>query len=86
MAESIRTFGFNVPVLVGSNLNIIVGHARTDAAKLLKPATVPVIPLTHLTGGNFYFLQLPKEKSVTHFTSSMAETSSWFVCLGVIVR
>lgn len=49
IAESIRTFGFNVPILVDSKLNIVAGHARTDAAKLLKLATVPVIRLANLT-------------------------------------
>jgi DNA modification methylase len=49
IAQSIRTFGFNVPILVDSDLSIIAGHARTDAAKLLKLAIVPVIRLAHLT-------------------------------------
>jgi DNA modification methylase len=49
IAQSIRTFGFNVPILVDSKLNIIAGHARADAAKQLKLATVPAIRLAHLT-------------------------------------
>jgi hypothetical protein len=28
IAESIRVFGFNVPILVDRNLNVIAGHGR----------------------------------------------------------
>ena len=35
IADSIRTFGFNNPVLIGEDLQIITGHGRVDAAKLL---------------------------------------------------
>src|SRR5258708_1972618 len=49
IARSIRTFGFNVPILVDVDLNVIAGHGRLLAAKLLHIDQVPVIKLEHLT-------------------------------------
>jgi site-specific DNA-methyltransferase (adenine-specific) len=45
VARSIRTFGFNVPILCDQNLEIIAGHTRWKAAKDLGLKTVPVIIL-----------------------------------------
>jgi ParB-like chromosome segregation protein Spo0J len=50
LADSIRTFGFNVPLLIKSNLTVIAGHCRLLAAELLGITEVPVICLDHLTG------------------------------------
>ena len=49
IAKSIASFGFNVPVLVGANLNVIAGHGRVLAAKQLGLTEVPTIRLDHLT-------------------------------------
>ncbi|MBI4595995.1 MAG: ParB N-terminal domain-containing protein [Candidatus Tectomicrobia bacterium] len=43
VAESIRSFGFNVPILCDQNLTIIAGHTRWKAAKKLGMGKVPVI-------------------------------------------
>lgn len=45
VARSIRTFGFNVPILCDQNLTIVAGHTRWKAAKKLGLQTVPVIML-----------------------------------------
>ena len=45
VAQSIRTFGFNVPILCDQKLVIIAGHTRWKAAKKLDLKTVPVIVL-----------------------------------------
>lgn len=45
VARSIRTFGFNVPILCDQNLTIIAGHTRWKAAKELGLKAVPVIVL-----------------------------------------
>jgi len=45
VAQSIRTFGFNVPILCDQNLVIIAGHTRWKAAKELDLKAVPVIVL-----------------------------------------
>ena len=49
IAKSIETFGFNVPILVDSNLNVIAGHGRLLACKRLGWREVPTIRLDHLT-------------------------------------
>jgi DNA modification methylase len=43
IANSIKEFGFNQPIVVDKNKVIIVGHGRYEAAKLLKMDDVPVI-------------------------------------------
>jgi ParB-like chromosome segregation protein Spo0J len=45
VVQSIRTFGFNVPILCDQNLTIIAGHTRWKAAKEVGLETVPVIVL-----------------------------------------
>jgi len=49
IAGSIREFGFTNPVLIGPENDIIAGHGRVMAARLLKLDTVPCIRLGHLT-------------------------------------
>ena len=56
VAESIRQFGFKVPIVVDKNNVIIAGHTRWKAAGMLALETVPVIradDLTELIGENF---------------------------------
>ena len=43
VAESIRSFGFNVPILCDQNLTIVAGHTRWKAAQKLGMEKVPVI-------------------------------------------
>jgi DNA modification methylase len=49
IAESIRIFGFNVPVLVDRDLNVIAGHGRLLACRELAITQVPTLCLDHLT-------------------------------------
>jgi hypothetical protein len=48
IAGSIKTFGFVNPVLIGDDDEIIAGHGRLAAAKLLGLAAVPTVRLSHL--------------------------------------
>jgi ParB-like chromosome segregation protein Spo0J len=48
VAASIREFGFNNPVLIGEDGEIIAGHGRVEAAKLLGLDSVPTVRLAHL--------------------------------------
>lgn len=43
VANSIRQFGFKVPVVIDSNYEIVCGHTRWKAAKLLKLETIPCV-------------------------------------------
>lgn len=49
VANSIREFGFKVPIVATADGVIIAGHTRFKAAKLLKMKTVPVIIADKLT-------------------------------------
>jgi len=49
IAASIRTFGFNNPVLIDEDGVIIAGHGRVAAAISLGIETVPVIRLDHMS-------------------------------------
>ena len=49
IATSIETFGFNVPILVDADLNVIAGHGRLLACKRLGWREVPTIRLDHLS-------------------------------------
>src|ERR1700756_3271024 len=49
VAKSIETFGFNVPILVDADLNVICGHGRLLAARELGMTEVPTLCLDHLT-------------------------------------
>lgn len=48
IADSIRRFGFTNPVLVSDDDEIIAGHGRVEAAKLLQMKSVPTVRLSHL--------------------------------------
>jgi DNA modification methylase len=49
IAESIARFGFNSPVLIDENFEIIVGHGRVEAAKLVGLTEVPTVCLKHMS-------------------------------------
>ena len=48
IASSIERFGFTNPVLVTDDGEIIAGHGRVEAAKLLGMREVPTLALSHL--------------------------------------
>lgn len=49
IAASIQRFGFANPVLISDDGEIIAGHGRVEAAKLLGWSSVPTIALSHLS-------------------------------------
>ena len=49
IAESIRRFGFNNPVLVDGAGKIVAGHGRVEAARVVGMTHVPVLRLEHMT-------------------------------------
>jgi len=48
IAASITRFGFNNPILIADDGEIVAGHGRLAAAKLLGLETVPTLRLSHL--------------------------------------
>jgi DNA modification methylase len=49
IARSIQTFGFNVPVLIDSNSQVIAGHGRVLACKDVGFTDVPAVRVNHLS-------------------------------------
>jgi ParB-like chromosome segregation protein Spo0J len=49
IAQSIESFGFNVPLLIDDEQKVIAGHGRLLAERKLGWETVPAIRLSHLT-------------------------------------
>src|SRR6476469_665289 len=49
IAKSIERFGFANPVLISDENEIIAGHGRADAAKLLGLEMIPTVRLSSLT-------------------------------------
>ena len=49
IANSIERFGFNNPVLISDEDEIVAGHGRVEAAKLLGKHSVPTLRLSHLS-------------------------------------
>ena len=49
IANSIKEFGFNNPILVDEKKGIIAGHGRFEAAVRLGFVHVPIVKLSHLT-------------------------------------
>ncbi len=49
IANSIKAFGFNVPVLIDGDLKVIAGHGRLLACRELGWTEVPTIRLDHLS-------------------------------------
>jgi DNA modification methylase len=69
IATSIETFGFTAPILINKNNQIIAGHGRYEAAKLLGLTQVPVICLEHLTEAQVTAYMLADNK--------LTDRSSW---------
>ena len=69
IARSIDTFGFNVPILVDANLNVIAGHGRVLACRELGWTEVPTICLEHLSSA--------QAKAYMIADNKLTDNSSW---------
>src|SRR5215468_4689870 len=65
MCESIREFGFKIPVLARSSGEVVDGHLRLKAAKKLGITEVPVIPCDEWTDAQVKAFRLMVNRSVT---------------------
>ena len=52
IAKSIERFGHTNPILIDDGGQIIAGHGRVEAAKLLGIESVPALRLSHLSAAN----------------------------------
>jgi DNA modification methylase len=69
IASSIRQFGFVNPILIDAEGNVIAGHGRLAAAKLLGMTEVPVIEISHLMPEQIRAYRLADNR--------LAELASW---------
>jgi hypothetical protein len=69
IAGSIRNFGFNNPVLVDDGNELIAGHGRLEAAKLLGLDSVPALRLSHLTAA--------EQRAYVIADNRIAENAGW---------
>ena len=49
LAASLKQFGFNSPILIDGAGEVVAGHGRLEAAKMIGLAEVPTISVSHLT-------------------------------------
>lgn len=69
VAQSIKEFGFRVPIVIDNNNVVVCGHTRLKAAKQLNMETVPVTIVDDLTEEQVKAFRLADNKT--------AEKSSW---------
>jgi DNA modification methylase len=69
IAASIRAFGFNVPVLIDGQSQIVAGHGRVQACQELGIRVVPTISLSHLT--------TMQAKAFVLADNQLTDNSSW---------
>ena len=69
IASSIKEFGFNNPILIDAENEVIAGHGRLLASELLNMEEVPCIVLGHLTKA--------QKKAYVIADNRLAELASW---------
>lgn len=69
IASSIEEFGFTNPVLIDAKSQIIAGHGRVEAARLLKLKEVPTIRLEHLSEA--------QKRAYILVDNKLAENAGW---------
>lgn len=69
IVESMRRFGFVVPILINADGTITAGHGRWEAAKILGLKEVPTICLSHLNEAEIIALMIADNR--------LTETSTW---------
>src|SRR5690242_5200129 len=62
IADSIREFGFVMPVVIDDSNHVVIGHGRVLAAKRLSMTKVPVIQLHHLSKAQLKALRIADNK------------------------
>jgi len=75
IAKSIKEFGFKQPIVIDKNNEVIIGHARLEAAKQLGLKEVPTIDASDLTDKQVKALRLADNK--------LAELATWDMNLAI---
>ena len=69
LTKAINAFGFTAPIVLGTEDEILAGHARLEAAKAAGLAEVPTISLAHLPR--------PKQRAFMLADNQLAELATW---------
>lgn len=69
IARSIERFGFNNPVLIDGNNQILAGHGRVAAARILGLNSIPVLKIEHLTDA--------EKRAYVLADNKLAEKAGW---------
>jgi hypothetical protein len=69
IARSIDQFGFNSPILVDNGNQILAGHGRVEAAKLLGLDRIPALKIEHLSAVD--------KRAYVLADNKLAEQASW---------
>jgi ParB-like chromosome segregation protein Spo0J len=78
IANSIRAFGFNVPLLVGRDNIVLDGESRLEAARQLGLETVPCIRVDHLNPTEQRLLRLAVNRLAEKGTWDLEELKAEF--------
>jgi DNA modification methylase len=62
LADSIREFGFVMPVVTDGRGQVVIGHGRVLAAKKLKMPRIPVVEIRHLSPAQLKALRIADNK------------------------
>jgi DNA modification methylase len=62
IADSIREFGFIMPVVIDDTSQVVIGHARVLAAKKLDMPQIPVVEIRHLSKAQLKALSIADNK------------------------
>lgn len=69
LVASIKAFGFNVPVLINKDFQLLAGHGRVEAAQIAGFKEVPTIQIHHLTAD--------QQKAFTIADNRLTEKAEW---------
>jgi DNA modification methylase len=66
IADSIREFGFVMPVVIDDAGHVIIGHGRVLAAKKLRMERIPVVEVRHLSKAQLKALRIADNRLAQH--------------------
>ncbi|WP_439374576.1 site-specific DNA-methyltransferase [Bradyrhizobium sp. DASA03120] len=66
IADSIREFGFVMPIVVDDTRQVVIGHGRVLAARKLGMSRVPVVEIRHLSATQLKALRIADNRLAQH--------------------
>ena len=66
IADSIREFGFVMPIVVDHSSQVVIGHGRVLAARKLEMQRVPVVEIRHLSREQLKALRIADNRLAQH--------------------